>query len=316
MPASDDRRFLNRGEPAFDAGIFRISEDLALVQTVDFFTPVVDDPFIFGQIAAANSLSDVYAVGGEPLTAMNLVCFPCSKLDSQVLRDILLGGEDKIREAGAVMVGGHSVEDEEPKYGLAVTGTVHPLEMVTNSGAQPGQVLVLTKPLGTGLITTALKGQVISLREAATAVEGMKTLNRVAAAAMRKAGAAAATDITGFGLAGHAIELALASNVTVTINTEAIPVYDMAPELAREGFLPGGAYRNKKYFEKEADTAMIEPDSLQADLLWDPQTSGGLLVAVTPERLPLFQAELEKGGVKGTVVGKVIIKKNKHLILE
>ncbi len=263
---------------ADDAGVYRISADTALVQTVDFFPPIVDDPYYFGQIAAANALSDVYAMGGRPITALNIVGFP-SGLPASILTDILRGGADKVSEAGAVVVGGHSVKDQELKYGVAVTGLIHPDKIVTNDGARAGDVLYLTKPLGTGIITTGIKKGMVDDALVERVVAQMAMLNRDAAELMLAVGAHAATDITGFGLLGHAHEMAAASGVTIRINAAALPILPQAIDLGGAGAIPGGLKSNEAYLEDKCRIA----DSVDAPvrpLLFDPQTSGGLFIAV------------------------------------
>lgn len=288
-----------------DAGVYQLNPELALIQTVDFFTPVVDDPYIFGQIAATNSLSDIYAMGGKPLTALNIVCFPVSCLDIQVLADILKGGAEVVRRAGAVLLGGHTVEDSEPKYGLAVTGIVHPERVITNRGARIGDVLVLTKPLGTGVIVTALKGGVIKDSEAQPAIDSMVRLNRVAAECMQELGVRAATDITGFGFLGHAYEMALGSEVAFEFGIEGIPWLPVARDMARMGLIPAGAYTNQQYLaDKVAFTGRVGED--ERDLLFDPQTSGGLLIAVSENRVEELLHRLQAQGEFAWVVGRVI----------
>lgn len=263
---------------ADDAGVFRISETQALVQTLDFFTPIVDDPYWFGKIAAANSLSDVYAMGGKPLTAMSIVCFP-SHYPPEILRDILRGGDEVVREAGAVIVGGHSVKDDELKYGLSVTGMVDPARLCTNAGAKPGDTLYLTKPLGTGIISTAIKRGAASEEQIQSVMSQMAALNRQAAEIALECGVTGMTDITGYGFLGHAYEMAKASDVTFEIDSAAIQIIPGALELAAQGYLTGGAKDNVKYV---GDTLEIRGkiDENLIHLLWDPQTSGGLLVAV------------------------------------
>jgi selenide,water dikinase len=275
------------------------------VQTVDFFTPVVDDPYWFGQVAAANSLSDIYAMGATPLTALNLVAFPSCKLGPEVLRAILKGGCDKVAEAGALVLGGHSVEDDEPKYGLAVTGVVHPAEVVTNSGACPGDSLILTKPLGTGVMVSALKGGLLTPDEERKLAEVMALLNAPAAEAMRLVGVHACTDITGFGLLGHLREMAVNSGVDVEIELASLPLLPKAKKFAEEGLIPGGAYRNREYLKGHVEIGgRISP--AEEDLLYDPQTSGGLLIAVPGEkREQLLSALREKGVASPRVVGRV-----------
>ena len=283
LPAPDDPRLLVSSATADDAGVLRLRDDLALVQTVDFFTPIVDDPYDFGRIAAANALSDVYAMGAEPLSALNLVAFPLERLGADVLSEILRGGSDVVRAAGALVVGGHSIDDPEPKYGLAVTGTVHPDELLTNAGGRPGDALVLTKPLGVGAISTALKrGRGQDLLP--LAIETMTTLNAAAAGAARAAGAGAVTDVTGFGLLGHLRELAEASGVAAGVQAEAVPALDGVEALLREGgVVSGGSRRNRAHaetFTRFGD----DVEEWRRSLLCDAVTSGGLLVAVAPER--------------------------------
>ncbi|MDX6699368.1 MAG: selenide, water dikinase [Solirubrobacteraceae bacterium] len=281
---------------ADDAGVFRISDDLALVHTVDFFTPIVDDPYDFGRIAATNALSDVYAMGGRPLSALNLVAFSVEDLGADVLREILRGGADAARAAGAAIVGGHSIEDREPKYGLAVTGAVHPDRILTNAGARPGDALVLTKPLGAGAISTAAKRGAAGPADVAAAVAVMTELNAAAAEAALAAGAHAATDVTGFGLLGHLHELAVASGVSAEVSAGAIPAIGRARDLlAGEEAVSGGLRRNLAHASSFTtfDDAVAEVDRRLAA---DPMTSGGLLVALPPDRAAL---------VPGAVIGAV-----------
>ena len=282
---------------ADDAGVYRLREDLALVQTVDFFTPIVDDPYDFGRIAATNALSDVYAMGGEPLTALNLVAFSLEELGDEVLREILRGGADVVREAGAVIVGGHSIDDREPKYGLAVTGSVHPDEVLSNAGGRAGDALVLTKPLGAGAISTAAKRGTAHDGQVAAAVAVMTELNRDAARAARAAGAHAMTDVTGFGLLGHLHELTRASGVAAEVDAGAVPAITGALELlGDEGAVSGGARRNAEHAATFASIdAAVSP--ARRRLLTDPMTSGGLLVALPAERA---------ADVSGPVIGHLV----------
>ena len=292
-------------EAADDAGVFRLSPDLALIQTVDFFTPVVNDPYQFGQIAAANALSDVYAMGGRPLTALNIVCFPLKTTPAEVLKAILRGGLDKLHEAGALLVGGHSVEDPELKYGLAVTGLVHPERIFTKRGAQVGDVLILTKPLGTGIIATALKGRLASPEAEAAAVRVMSALNRAAAEACQGLEVHAVTDITGFGLLGHGLEMALASKAELTIYAGRVPVLPWAREYAAMGLVPAGTHANRRFCEKHLT---IDPgvSPIEVDLLSDAQTSGGLFIAMAPHHGELFLGRLREQGVtEATIIGQV-----------
>ena len=267
-----------------DAGVYLLNPSVALIQTVDFFTPIVNDPYIFGQIAAANALSDVYAMGGSPLTALNICCFPIADIDKAVLRKILQGGIDKVHEAQAALAGGHSVEDPELKYGLSVTGVVHPDRIITNAGLVPGQELILTKPLGTGIIATALKGKIADPKSVQEAVDVMCQLNAGACRVMQEVGVRGGTDITGFGLLGHGMELAQASKVGLTIYAEKAPLLSQAREMASMGLVPAGSKRNLKY-AGEALRIGGKADQVLLDLLADAQTSGGILMGVAPDRL-------------------------------
>lgn len=276
-----------------DAAVYRLDAERALVHTLDFFTPIVDDPYYFGRIAAANALSDIYAMGGTPISAMNIVCFPCS-LGLDILADILRGGLDAVREAGAVILGGHTVEDDEPKYGLAVTGMVHPERILTSQGARAGDALVLTKPLGTGILSTALKGDFLPEWEMGEAVEGMTRLNRDASRAAVAAGARACTDVTGFGLLGHLAEMLPGEGLACEISAGSIPFYPHTREMAAMGMIPAGAYRNRDFLEGRVEFA-AGVEEVDRDILFDPQTSGGLLVALPPEGLEVLGRELRKG---------------------
>ena len=278
LPRQIDARLLVGSETFDDAGVFRLSDDLALVQTVDFFAPIVDDPYAFGQIAAANALSDVYAMGGEPLTALCIAGFPASGLPLSVLTEILRGAQDKVREAGAVVAGGHTVVDDEPKFGLAVTGRADPRHLLTNAAAVPGDALVLTKPIGIGILATAAKQGKLDDETHRIMIATMSRLNAQASRAALAAGAKCGTDITGFGLLGHISHIARASNVTVRVSLARVPLLPRARELAEAGFTTGGAERNEEYLEHRVDWGA----SREADrtLLVDPQTSGGLLVAL------------------------------------
>ncbi len=298
-----------------DAGVYKIKDDYALIQTLDFFTPVVDDPYIFGQIAATNALSDVYAMGGTPLTAMNIACF-ATCLEPEVLAEILRGGADKISESGAVLVGGHTVTDNEVKYGLSVTGYIHPNQVLTNSGAKESDVLVLTKPIGTGILTTALKKGLISEDELEEAVISMRTLNKGAAIAMEKVGVHACTDITGFGLIGHVYELASGSGIKVKIDSSQVPLFKKTIELIEEKAVPGGARSNTKHFGKWVSVKEHVSDNLRT-ALYDPQTSGGLLIAVSKDKVDHLVNELEtQACLCASVIGEVIKKDEKNVYIE
>jgi len=293
-------------EGADDAGVYKLSDDLAIIQTVDFFTPIVDDAYMFGQIAAANALSDVYAMGGRPLTAMNVVCFPVKKMDIDVLRQILKGGIDKLREAETTLVGGHSVEDNELKYGLSITGIVHPDNVMTNTGGKIGDVLVLTKPLGTGIINTAIKGGLASEEAIAKVSAFMSALNKNASMAMQKVGVNACTDITGFGLLGHAREMIGSNDIGMIINAKSVPLLPCVREYAEMGLVPGGTGRNKEFSQPWIENNPDTPPYL-LDILYDPQTSGGLLILVPKQKVDNLLQELEKIQVKeAAVIGEVV----------
>jgi selenide, water dikinase len=295
-----DPRLLVGRETFDDAGVFVVSDDLALVQTVDFFAPIVDDPYSFGRIAAANALSDVYAMGGEPITAMNIVGFPVGKLPLEILTDILRGGQDAVHEAGAHIVGGHTIIDEELKYGLSVTGRAHPKRLLTNAGARVGERLVLTKPIGTGIIATALKQGILGDDVSEAMLFSMMTLNATASRAALAVGSHCATDITGFGLLGHASHIARASDVTLRIDVSRVPAMLGAREGYARGARTGGAGRNVEYLEPLVDYG--HASDLDRALLVDPQTSGGLLVAVPPDRVAEYLSR-----VPGSVdIGEVL----------
>lgn len=264
-----------------DACVYRITDDVAMVQTVDFFPPMVDDPYMFGQIAAANALSDVYAMGGVPKLCMNLLCYP-NCLPPEAVRDILAGGADKVMEAGAVLAGGHTIQDNEPKYGLCVSGFVNPSKILSNAGARPGDKLLLTKPLGVGVLNTAAKADLITQEEFRPAMESMAALNRKAAELLEGREIHSCTDITGFGLLGHACEMAQGSGVTIRLYTGETPYFPKAAELAKMGILPAGVYNNYDYMDGKVQWSDSAPRHLR-DLLADPQTSGGLLIACPPE---------------------------------
>lgn len=278
-----------------DAGVYRISDDLALVQTLDFITPIVDDPYVFGQVAAANSLSDVYAMGGTPMVALNIVCFPSKDVPMEVLGRILAGGADKAKEAGIEIMGGHSVDDPEPKYGLVVTGRVHPNRIYTNAGAQAGDHLILTKPIGAGIMTTAIKKGLLSEAGIQEVIRSMTTLNREAAAVLGDYDVHAVTDVTGFGLLGHLFEMICPNNLGASIRFAAVPVMSEAPALAQQRVVPGGSNRNwnrVKEFVGQSEQLTAE----QIAILCDPQTSGGLLIAVAAKDADALRQRLESIG--------------------
>ncbi len=279
-----------------DAGVFRLRDDLAIVNTVDFFTPIVDDPYTFGAISAANSLSDVWAMGGEPKTAMNVVCFPRDELDDDVLVDILRGGADKAAEAGVVIVGGHTVDDPEIKYGMSVTGVIDPRRIVRNVGARAGDALVLTKPLGTGILTTALKREQLSEAGYAAVVDSMSTLNRSAAEAMLARDVHAATDVTGFALFGHAHEMAHGSRVTLRIEAASLPLLPDLAALVAAGVLTGGCKRNRSWLDGKVRVVGAVPEHL-VEAAYDPQTSGGLLIALPADQADDLVDDLRRRGL-------------------
>jgi selenide,water dikinase len=305
LPRPVDPNLLVGFNTADDAGVYKISEDTALIQTVDFFTPVVDDPYMFGQISAANSLSDIYAMGGRPVTAMNVTAFSPKVFSSEILVEILRGGFDKVAESGAVIVGGHTIVDEELKYGLSVTGLCHPQKIITNAGAKPGDRLILTKPLGTGIITTALKSGKDLGELTIRVCRNMAQLNRAASAAMQEIGVHACTDITGFGLLGHAYEMAKASSVGLIIHYPEAPVYEEALDLAGKGFVPGGT-RSNQNFLKDIVRMPASISDLQQILLFDAQTSGGLLISVSVDRTDALISALKTQGVETiAIIGEV-----------
>jgi selenide,water dikinase len=287
-----------------DAAVYKLSEELAVIVTLDFFTPMVDDPYLFGQIAAANSLSDVYAMGGKPLLALNIACLP-NCLSTETISAIMRGGADKVLEAGALIAGGHTVQDEEPKYGLAVVGLVHPDQILTNAAAKPGDLLLLTKPLGTGIISAAQKGGLVSKHTWQRATEQMASLNKEAAHCAITCGANSCTDITGFGFLGHAAEMAKASGVTLFIDSEAIPLINETKEMAKMGLIPAGAYHNRNYLEAGISFSPGVSREMQ-DILYDPQTSGGLLIATAPDKAKKMLLQLQEHGLSETaIVGRV-----------
>ena len=306
LPQMSDPRLIRGLASPDDAGVYQISDDLAIIQTIDFFTPIVDDPYTFGQIAVANSLSDVYAMGGQPLTAMNVVCFPVKSLDISVLKDILKGGVDKMLEAGVLLVGGHSVEDTDLKYGLSVTGTVHPKRLVVNSEARPGDKLILTKPLGTGVISTAVKLGKAPEAVAALVAQSMATLNKEASELMQQVGVHAATDVTGFGLIGHASEVAVNSGVGISIISAQVPLFPEAERLAEQGMCPGGLKRNRDFYSVSVEIGQGVPAPRQ-DILFDPQTSGGLLISLAASKAGALLESLHQAGIKdAAIIGEVV----------
>ena len=289
-----------------DAGVYKLTDDVAIIQTIDFITPIVNDPYSFGQIAAANSISDVYCMGGKPVTAMNVVCFSTEKFDLSVLKDILRGGLDKMSEAGVVLLGGHSINDPELKYGLSVTGVVHPQKLITNSGARVGDKLVLTKPLGTGIISTALKAGVASEETIAEVTRSMSALNKEASSLMIKLGAHACTDITGFGLIGHASHLIQDSQIGIELNLASIPVFTEALDFVKKGLYPGGLENNKAFYSPLVEFGRRIPE-YRRNLLFDPQTSGGLLIVLAPSAAEKIVEKLHKAGItSAAIIGEIV----------
>jgi selenide, water dikinase len=292
-------------ETSDDAGVYRLTPDTALVQTLDFVTPLYDDPFIFGQIAAANALSDVFAMGGRPINAMNICCFPSEGVETSVLSEILQGGHSKVQEAGAVLLGGHTVKDQELKYGLSVTGIIHPDKILRNSTSKPGDKLVITKRIGTGVIVTGSKNDLISGEPVLEAMKSMATLNKVASETMLEVGVNACTDITGFGLAGHLCEMALGSKVQITINLPAIPVYPVSIELFGRGIRTGVTLSNKESVKESIQLEKELPKEKEM-VLYDPQTSGPLVISVPSQKADQLVSLLRERGIKeATIIGEV-----------
>lgn len=309
----EDKNLLVGIETSDDAAVYKINDETAIIQTLDFFTPMVDDPYTFGQIAAANSLSDVYAMGGKPTVALNIVCFPtCLNID--ILGEILRGGADKVLEAGAVVIGGHSVDDNEPKYGLSVTGLVHPEKVLKNYGSKVGEVVILTKPIGTGIISTAVKGEIASQSAYEKGVKIMTTLNKYAGEIIASHEVSACTDITGFGLMGHGYEMASGSKVTLKLFKDKIPFIEEAKEYAEMGLVPEGTYKNRAYIEGKFKLRDV-PEWL-SDILFDPQTSGGLLITCSAAEGDKIMKELLKLELPSSVIGEVMPFGEEFIIVE
>ncbi len=299
-------------DTADDAAVYRLREDLAIIQTVDFFPPMVDDPYTFGQIAAANALSDVYAMGGLPKLALNLLCFPSDKLPPEAVAAILAGGQDKVTEAGALLCGGHTVEDKEPKYGLAVTGFAHPDKVLTNAGAREGDILILTKAIGSGIMNTAAKADLTEEAQNRALISVMTALNAQAARVMGDFPVNACTDITGFGLAGHAAEMAQGSGKTITLWAEQVPLLPGALHFAKEFIIPGGLVRNRSFMKGKASVAPNVSQAM-ADMLFDPQTSGGLLISLPEKESGKLLDALQTHCPDARMVGQVGEKKDKDI---
>lgn len=315
MPKVSDERLLVGLETSDDAAVYKINDELAIIETLDFFTPVVDDPYVFGQIAAANSLSDVYAMGGDPKLVMNISCFP-NCLSPKVMAEILRGAHDKVHEAGAMTVGGHTVQDEEPKFGLSVTGFVHPSKILPNNKAREGDILILTKPLGLGVINTVIKAGLQTETMYEEAVKVMSTLNKYAKEVIDKVGGVhSLTDVTGFGLLGHCLEMARGSRVSMEIFSKNVQVIREAVEYAKMGFVPAGAYDNRVFVGEDCVVDPSVPEYL-GDLLFDPQTSGGLLISVQEEKSAELMLELGKLELSSSKIGKVCSLKEKYLYVK
>jgi len=314
LPKTIDENLIVGIDTSDDAAVYKINEDIALIQTVDFFTPVVDDPYTFGQIAATNSLSDIYAMGGEPKLAMNIICFPTC-LSPNIMAEILKGGYDKVAEANALLIGGHTIEDDEPKYGLSVSGFIHPSKVLTNCNAQIGDVLILTKPIGVGVVNTAIKAQLADEETYKKAVKIMTTLNKFAKDAMLEVGVNSCTDITGFGLLGHTLEMAEGSGVTIKLFSNKIPVIPKAIEYAQMGLIPAGAYSNMSFIGEKVSFSENVAGEIR-DLLYDPQTSGGLLISVAKDKAEKLLLLLENSPTEYGVIGEVTEKRDKYIIVE
>ncbi len=302
-------------DTADDAAVYKLDDEKAIIQTLDFFTPIVDDPKEFGRIAAANSLSDVYAMGGEPTIALNIVGFPTC-LDIDILGEILQGGAEKVQEAGALLVGGHTIEDDEPKYGMSVTGLVHPDKVLSNAGAKVGDVLILTKPIGIGVMNTAIKGGMASEEEIQEAINVMAYLNKDAADGMKKVHVNACTDITGFGLIGHLYEVAKASNVTIEMQADSVKILKGARDHAEMGLIPAGMYKNKKYVGDQVEVSSTVETVIE-DLLHDPQTSGGLLISLPADQAEILM-EIYKDSLKTdySIIGRVLTEGEKSILVK
>ena len=308
----EDKNLIVGFEKSDDAAIYKLTDDIALIQTLDFFTPMIDDPYVFGQIAAANSLSDVYAMGGEPKTAMNIVCFP-EKENIEILGEILRGGAEKIVESGAVLSGGHSIHDPEVKYGLSVTGLVHPNKVLKNYGSEEGDVLIITKPLGTGIISTASKVETLSEEVKAEWIEVMTTLNKYSAEIIKNYPVTACTDITGFGFLGHAYEMAVASEKTFTLEQELIPYLNIAKEFSKEFYINSMGQKNRNYLNDKVDISAV-PFWLQ-EIMLDPQTSGGLLFSVPSKYASEIMEKLNTLKIKSSLIGTVDKYNGKYIVV-
>jgi len=317
LPRIEDENLIVGMETVDDAGVYRLNDEIALVQTVDIFTPIVDEPYIYGSIVAANSMSDVYAMGGKPLLAMNVIGFPIRELDASIMTEILKGGMEKLKEAGVILVGGHTIDDQELKYGLSNTRIVAPDKVVTNANAKTGDRLILTKPLGVGIIGSAIKAEMLSQDDALVkrACEVMQTLNKTASELMQEVGVNACTDITGFGLLGHAFEMAKGSGVALSMSASRVPILDGIYELAEPDVVPGRSYANKEFLTDSVEVSANIPIAL-LDILFDPQTSGGLLMSVEESKADLLLNKLHAAGVKeAAIIGEVLRKPGGKIVV-
>lgn len=315
-PGKSDPNLLVGIEDSDDAGVYKLTDEIAMIQSVDFFTPIVDDPYMFGQIAAANALSDIYAMGGTPTTVLNIVAYPIKKLGPEILAEILQGSSDKVKEAGAIVVGGHSIDDVEPKFGLAVTGTVHPEKFYKNSGAQPGDVLVLTKPIGVGVLTTAIKRDLLTTEQIEHVTNVMRSLNKDAAESLTNYHPNAVTDITGFGLLGHAYEMASGSDVSLVINNTDVPLLPDAKQLAKDSIIPAGSRGNHLWLHNEVHYRE-NIAKYEQFLLCDAMTSGGLLVSLSKQEADSYMHDLKVNyAIEASMIGEVIEKDEKAIYVE
>ncbi len=312
LPKIENENLIVGLDTSDDAAVYKVNDELALIQTLDFFTPIVDDPLNYGRIAAANSLSDVYAMGGDPIIAMNIVCFP-NCLDPSILGEILKGGLEKVNEAGCILAGGHTVQDDEPKYGLSVTGFVNPNKVWANSNAKPGDLMILTKPIGTGIVNTALKGGIVDQHIIIKNIDTMSTLNKYAKIEAEKFNINSCTDITGFGLAGHIFEMMEGSKTSMELYFKDIPKVEGSMEYLKFGLLPEGAYSNKKFV---GDNIQTEIKSDEIDIVFDPQTSGGLLFSLPEEEAIELNKSLIDKGISSAIIGKVLKPKEKYIYLK
>lgn len=316
LPKQDhDPNLLVGLDTSDDAGAYRLTDDLAMIQTVDYFTPVVDDAYMFGQIAAANALSDVYAMGGKPTTVMNIVGFPINTLPPETLADILRGAADKTKEAGAIIVGGHSIDDQEPKFGLSVTGLAHPDRIFKNVGAKPGDTLVLTKPIGVGILTTGIKRSAVTAEQEKAVTETMAKLNKEAAEQLEGLHPNAVTDVTGFGLLGHSFEMAKGSDVTFELELSSIPMLDGTRELAEKGIIPGGSKANERWLKDSVRYAEHITD-VEKSILCDAITSGGLLISLPQKETVRYVEAMHSVGAHASIIGSVTEKQNKPIIVK